>query len=503
MRRRSASSRAPSAVRSSMAHRVPQRPGSGTGAWPCRFALLCTLAYRGRVTLEPAVRPTAARCAAASARRPGGPSSSRPTRWCATTGSRTSRPRPSPTGPGSRAARSSTTSPPSSRCSPRASPSSSPRWVTASRRAPPTRTCSTARSPSSPTPATATSSSGSECSPRRARRPPRARPHPRRAARLARLARGLAPPAPRPRHPRPARRDLRLDARRRGRGGVPVLGPRHRHRRAGRRRPAPAGVLRRRHRPPPHRSRPRPRATAAVRPPADRPPTHRPSPEKAPMSSLLYRLGRWCAAHAWRTLAIWLVVLVGVGALAGTVGKPLTSQISIPGTEFEKVLDRLGDEIPEAAGGAGTVVLESGDAPFTDEQQAPSRTSSRPGRRCRTSSASPTRSRRRPSSTRARPTSAAAATSSRTVSASSTRDGPGSGEAERQLSGGEALLDQLVAADPDDPTVPAARAARVRPRRARDGPRRARARRGRPHRGAGAVRGRPGRGRRPRRAPAS
>ena len=35
------------------------------------------------------------------------------------------------------------------------------------------------------------------------------------------------------------------------------------------------------------------------------------------MSSLLYRLGRWCATHAWRTLTIWLVVLVGLGVLAG------------------------------------------------------------------------------------------------------------------------------------------------------------------------------------------
>src|SRR5688572_28048724 len=88
------------------------------------------------------------------------------------------------------------------------------------------------------------------------------------------------------------------------------------------------------------------------------------------MSSVLYRLGRWCAAHAWRTLALWLVVLVALGTLAGTVGKPLTSQISIPGTEFEKVLERLGGEIPEAAGGAGTVVLESGDEPFTEAQRA-------------------------------------------------------------------------------------------------------------------------------------
>ncbi len=89
------------------------------------------------------------------------------------------------------------------------------------------------------------------------------------------------------------------------------------------------------------------------------------------MSSFLYRLGRWCAAHAWRTLTIWLVLLVGIGALAATVGKPLSSQISIPGTTFQKVIDGLGKEIPQAAGGAGTVVLRSADGtPITDEQRA-------------------------------------------------------------------------------------------------------------------------------------
>ena len=89
------------------------------------------------------------------------------------------------------------------------------------------------------------------------------------------------------------------------------------------------------------------------------------------MSSLLYRLGRWCAGHAWRTLALWLALLVGLGVLAGTVGKPLTSQISIPGTTFQKVIDGLGKEIPAAAGSAGTVVLQSADGtPMTDAQRA-------------------------------------------------------------------------------------------------------------------------------------
>lgn len=88
------------------------------------------------------------------------------------------------------------------------------------------------------------------------------------------------------------------------------------------------------------------------------------------MSTALYRLGRWCAAHAWPVIAAWLVVLAAAGTLAGTIGKPLTNEITMPGTEFEKVLTQLGDEIPAAAGGFGRVVLASDSGAFTPEQKA-------------------------------------------------------------------------------------------------------------------------------------
>ena len=176
------------------------------------------------------------------------------------------------------------------------------------------------------------------------------------------------------------------------------------------------------------------------------------------MSSLLYRLGRWCAAHAWRTLAIWLVLLVGVGALAGTVGKPLTSQISIPGTGFEKVLERLGDEIPEAAGGAGTVVLASGDAPFTDAQQdavedALAAWAEVPHVK-RVTNPFEAQAQLDQSSADVEAAATQLEDGQRELDAGRAR----LGEAEGQLAGGEALLDQLVAANPDDPTAPGLRA---------------------------------------------
>ena len=73
------------------------------------------------------------------------------------------------------------------------------------------------------------------------------------------------------------------------------------------------------------------------------------------MSTALYRLGRWCATHAWRTIVFWLVLLTGVGVLAVTVGQPLGNGFTIPGADFEKVRQQLGEEIPEASGGFGTV----------------------------------------------------------------------------------------------------------------------------------------------------
>jgi hypothetical protein len=87
------------------------------------------------------------------------------------------------------------------------------------------------------------------------------------------------------------------------------------------------------------------------------------------MSTALYRLGRWCATHARRVLVLWLVVLVGAGALAATISQPLGNGFTIPGANFEKVRQQLGEEIPKAAGGFGTVVLSS-DTAFTPAQRA-------------------------------------------------------------------------------------------------------------------------------------
>ena len=88
------------------------------------------------------------------------------------------------------------------------------------------------------------------------------------------------------------------------------------------------------------------------------------------MATFLYRLGRLAARRAWAVVLIWFLLLAGIGAAAGTLGKPFTSELTIPGTEFQSVLDDLKAAQPESAGGSGTVLLRNSDgAPFTAAQR--------------------------------------------------------------------------------------------------------------------------------------
>ncbi len=75
------------------------------------------------------------------------------------------------------------------------------------------------------------------------------------------------------------------------------------------------------------------------------------------MSSLLYRLGHAVAARARRVLALWLVALIGSGALAAGLGGTLKDDLSIPGTESQQGLDVLAHRFPEVAGVSGQLLF--------------------------------------------------------------------------------------------------------------------------------------------------
>lgn len=75
------------------------------------------------------------------------------------------------------------------------------------------------------------------------------------------------------------------------------------------------------------------------------------------MTALLDRIARSVSSH-WRpSLAIVAVVVVALGALAGTVGGAFTDEFSVPGTESQQALDLLEDRFPAAANEGATVVF--------------------------------------------------------------------------------------------------------------------------------------------------
>ncbi|WP_102159122.1 MMPL family transporter [Zhihengliuella halotolerans] len=89
------------------------------------------------------------------------------------------------------------------------------------------------------------------------------------------------------------------------------------------------------------------------------------------MASFLYRLGRAAFRRRWWFIAAWAAVLTIVALCAGLFMGTLTNQFSIPGTETQQTLDRLKEELPEAAGGTGTIVFQTEDGqPFTEAQRS-------------------------------------------------------------------------------------------------------------------------------------
>ncbi|GAA6525476.1 MMPL family transporter [Intrasporangium sp. DVR] len=76
------------------------------------------------------------------------------------------------------------------------------------------------------------------------------------------------------------------------------------------------------------------------------------------MSLLLYRLGRIAYRRSWAFIALWLILLGGgVGLAVANGGATISSSVTIDGTQGQDVTDRLRAELPQAAGGQGTIVF--------------------------------------------------------------------------------------------------------------------------------------------------
>ncbi len=77
------------------------------------------------------------------------------------------------------------------------------------------------------------------------------------------------------------------------------------------------------------------------------------------MSTVLYRLARWCFRNRWKTLSAWLVVVVAALAIGTLSGGKTSDAFTIPGTEAQQAVSVLEAKLPAAAGASTQVVFAS------------------------------------------------------------------------------------------------------------------------------------------------
>ncbi|MBY6413086.1 MMPL family transporter [Rhodococcus sp. BP-252] len=79
------------------------------------------------------------------------------------------------------------------------------------------------------------------------------------------------------------------------------------------------------------------------------------------MSTLLGRLGALCAAHPWRTITVWVVLLVYTLAAAGAFGGQMQDDYHVDGLESVAGSDLLAERFPDMAGTDARVVVHDPD----------------------------------------------------------------------------------------------------------------------------------------------
>jgi uncharacterized membrane protein YdfJ with MMPL/SSD domain len=84
------------------------------------------------------------------------------------------------------------------------------------------------------------------------------------------------------------------------------------------------------------------------------------------MGRALYRIGRFCAAHALPVLLAWVVLAAGVVGVMSIVGSMTTNDLSLPGTESQQASDLLKAKFPPQQNGSNPIVFHVSKGKLTD-----------------------------------------------------------------------------------------------------------------------------------------
>ena len=87
------------------------------------------------------------------------------------------------------------------------------------------------------------------------------------------------------------------------------------------------------------------------------------------MAAFLQKTGTKMFEKKWWVVGSWIAILAVVGVLALNFMAPLTSSISIPGTQAQKALDRFEELFPDAGARSGRLVLAAPEGKTLREYQ--------------------------------------------------------------------------------------------------------------------------------------
>lgn len=89
------------------------------------------------------------------------------------------------------------------------------------------------------------------------------------------------------------------------------------------------------------------------------------------MSPLLGRIGAWSFKHKYTVIISWIVVVIVTLSAMAIFQKPVTSELSIPGTDGQLALDKARETFPKAGNASGNIVFEAPEGKTIDDYRQP------------------------------------------------------------------------------------------------------------------------------------
>ncbi len=99
----------------------------------------------------------------------------------------------------------------------------------------------------------------------------------------------------------------------------------------------------------------------------------RPGPKRDDglVTAPLYAIGRFCSRHHWPTIAVWVVLAVGLVVLGQAGDSKTNDNLTLPGTDSTAATELLEDDLPEQAFGSNPLVFQAkGGASLTTPKYA-------------------------------------------------------------------------------------------------------------------------------------